>query len=164
MNETRLIMSGDKFNFDYMHVIPDHRGGCSSAHGHSSTIALTVTGLVDEERHWVVDFGEIKRVVLNVINELDHRFIVCKNYMYAQTEGSYQVRWRSIYGTFDLVAPKERVVLLDTDPTVEALSAWVVHHVVEQLPENVRSVNVIMNEGVGKAAEVVWDMSTAEDV
>lgn len=64
------------FRFEAAHslpnVPPDHK--CRRLHGHSYRIDIHVTGQPDPHTGWVVDFGEIKRIVGDILdNDLDHR-------------------------------------------------------------------------------------------
>jgi len=63
------------FRFEAAHslpnVPPEHK--CSRLHGHSYRIDVHVTGQPDGETGWVMDFGDIKRAVGPILDELDHR-------------------------------------------------------------------------------------------
>jgi len=63
------------FRFEAAHslpaVPPTHK--CSRLHGHSYRVDIHVTGEPSPENGWVIDFGDIKRVVEPVLDELDHR-------------------------------------------------------------------------------------------
>jgi len=63
------------FRFEAAHslpnVPPEHK--CSRLHGHSYRVDIHVTGEPSAETGWVIDFGEIKRAVEPVLDELDHR-------------------------------------------------------------------------------------------
>ena len=62
------------FRFDAGHYLPnvpsDHK--CARPHGHSYRVTVVVAGEVDARTGWVMDFGEIKRVVEPLIAQLDH--------------------------------------------------------------------------------------------
>jgi 6-pyruvoyltetrahydropterin/6-carboxytetrahydropterin synthase len=71
----RVELSKD-FQFDAAHrlpmVPPGHK--CARLHGHTYRIEVSVTGEVDEQTGWVLDFGEIVAVVEPLLQrELDHR-------------------------------------------------------------------------------------------
>ena len=53
------------------HVPPGHK--CARLHGHSYRVDVHVTGQPDPRSGWVMDFGEIKRAVEPILEELDHR-------------------------------------------------------------------------------------------
>ena len=63
------------FRFEAAHSLPNVPAGhkCSRLHGHSYRIDVHVTGHPEPETGWVIDFGDIKRVVEAVLDELDHR-------------------------------------------------------------------------------------------
>jgi len=66
-----------EFIFEAAHRLPNVPAGhkCSRLHGHSWRGAIYVQGPVDPHAGWVMDFGEIKRVVEPVLGELDHRML-----------------------------------------------------------------------------------------
>ncbi len=65
------------FRFEAAHSLPNVPAGhkCSQLHGHSYRVDIHVAGQPDEHTGWVVDFGDIKRVVGAIIDELDHRHL-----------------------------------------------------------------------------------------
>ena len=66
-----------EYRFEAAHqlpkVAPGHR--CARLHGHSYRVDVTVAGGVDEESGWVIDFYDMDRAVVPVIEALDHRFL-----------------------------------------------------------------------------------------
>ena len=54
-----------KFSFDSAHYLPnlpeDHK--CRRMHGHTFNIKVHITGAVDPEIGWIMDFAEIKTIV-----------------------------------------------------------------------------------------------------
>jgi len=66
-----------EYRFEAAHrlpkVPPGHR--CARLHGHSYRIEVEVSGPVDEETGWLVDFYDMDRAVQPVIEELDHRLL-----------------------------------------------------------------------------------------
>jgi len=65
------------FRFEAAHSLPNVPEGhkCKRLHGHSYRVDVHVTGRPDPNTGWVVDFGDIKRVVEAVLDELDHRHL-----------------------------------------------------------------------------------------
>jgi 6-pyruvoyltetrahydropterin/6-carboxytetrahydropterin synthase len=55
------------------HVPEGHK--CARIHGHSFQVTLHVTGEVDPQLGWVVDFAEITRAWQPLHELLDHRFL-----------------------------------------------------------------------------------------
>jgi len=48
---------------------------CSRLHGHSFHIEVRIEGNMDDEKGWVMDFGEISKIVEPVIKQLDHYYL-----------------------------------------------------------------------------------------
>jgi 6-pyruvoyltetrahydropterin/6-carboxytetrahydropterin synthase len=65
------------FRFEAAHTLPNAPEGhkCRNLHGHGYRVDVHVTGPVDKQRGWVIDFGEIVRAVAPVIAELDHHLL-----------------------------------------------------------------------------------------
>ena len=63
------------FRFDAAHSLPNAPEGhkCRQLHGHAYRIDIHVTGVVDPERGWIMDFGDLKKVVRPIIDSLDHK-------------------------------------------------------------------------------------------
>ena len=65
------------FNFEAAHWLPtfpeEHK--CRRLHGHSFQVDVVVEGEVEPEKGYLVDFGELKKVVEPVIDSLDHRLL-----------------------------------------------------------------------------------------
>jgi 6-pyruvoyltetrahydropterin/6-carboxytetrahydropterin synthase len=64
-----------KYRFAAAHHLPRAPQGhkCRRLHGHSYEIEVAVSGTVDPDTGWLLDFGDLDRVVRPVIAELDHR-------------------------------------------------------------------------------------------
>ncbi len=62
------------FRFDAAHALPNVPPGhkCSVLHGHGYRLDIHVTGEVDPEFGWVMDFGKIKATVAPLVDRLDH--------------------------------------------------------------------------------------------
>ncbi|MFH1748037.1 MAG: 6-carboxytetrahydropterin synthase QueD [Planctomycetota bacterium] len=66
-----------EFTFEAAHSLPTFPEGhkCRRLHGHSFKIEVVVAGEVDEQRGYLVDYGEIKRAFAPICEELDHRHL-----------------------------------------------------------------------------------------
>lgn len=65
-----------EYRFEAAHrlpkVPPDHK--CFRMHGHSFVIEVTLAGEMDEQAGWLLDFGDITKIVEPLLKkELDHR-------------------------------------------------------------------------------------------
>ncbi|HVM86961.1 MAG TPA: 6-carboxytetrahydropterin synthase QueD [Puia sp.] len=64
-------------NFDAAHLLPKVPNGhpCKKLHGHTYTLRVYVKGTVQEETGWVMDFGQLKKNVQEIIGALDHQYL-----------------------------------------------------------------------------------------
>ncbi|MCC5830292.1 MAG: 6-carboxytetrahydropterin synthase QueD [Phycisphaeraceae bacterium] len=65
------------FTFDSAHWLPTFPEGhkCRRMHGHSFHVDVLVAGDVNPEAGYLIDYGDIKRVVGPIIDSLDHRVL-----------------------------------------------------------------------------------------
>jgi 6-pyruvoyltetrahydropterin/6-carboxytetrahydropterin synthase len=57
------------------HALRGYKGKCENVHGHNYRVQLTVEGEQLDSIGLLLDFGEVKRLVREVVARLDHRFI-----------------------------------------------------------------------------------------
>ena len=55
------------------HVPPEHK--CHRLHGHTFYVRLTVTGELDPQLGWVMDFAELKERFQPLYEQLDHHYL-----------------------------------------------------------------------------------------
>jgi 6-pyruvoyltetrahydropterin/6-carboxytetrahydropterin synthase len=75
MDEIELIRA---FSFDAAHLLPNVPDGhkCKRLHGHTFHFKIHLKGNVDPNTGWLMDFGDIKKVVKPLIeNYLDHYYL-----------------------------------------------------------------------------------------
>ena len=66
-----------EFSFEAAHRLPFVPEGhkCARLHGHSYRVELHVTGEVDPEAGWIVDFADIKAAYKPIHARLDHYYL-----------------------------------------------------------------------------------------
>jgi 6-pyruvoyltetrahydropterin/6-carboxytetrahydropterin synthase len=66
-----------EYRFEAAHRLPKVPPGhkCERLHGHSFKIELTVSGPVDPETGWFIDYGEIDGIWAPLYDALDHRYL-----------------------------------------------------------------------------------------
>jgi 6-pyruvoyltetrahydropterin/6-carboxytetrahydropterin synthase len=71
------IRLAKSFSFEAAHFLPSFPEGhkCRRMHGHSFRIDIVVEGPLDPARGYLVDYGDIKRAVAPLHDELDHRLL-----------------------------------------------------------------------------------------
>ncbi|MEM7262883.1 MAG: 6-carboxytetrahydropterin synthase QueD [Planctomycetota bacterium] len=66
-----------RITFEAAHHLPNVPEGhkCARLHGHSFSAALTLRGPIDPQFGWLVDFGDVKKIVAPVRDRLDHHYL-----------------------------------------------------------------------------------------
>jgi 6-pyruvoyltetrahydropterin/6-carboxytetrahydropterin synthase len=66
-----------EFTFDAAHRLQGLPGNhrCGNLHGHTFTVVVYLEGIINEERGWVIDYGEVKKICNPIIDTLDHSFL-----------------------------------------------------------------------------------------
>jgi len=150
--ETRfkvIEVGGPGINFDYAHFLPPSPK-CGVLHGHSSMLYVRVYGEIHEDM--VVEFGELKKMVKKVIDEMDHKLIVAGKYVEGLDDNRVKVSFKGIGGEYTLILPVDSVYVIEKDSTVENISEHIAHRLKALMPRNIRKVSVRMSEGFGKSA------------
>src|SRR5579859_5998219 len=64
-----------EYHFEAAHRLPQVPEGhkCARMHGHSYRVQVAVTGGVDEQSGWLLDFYDLDQRVQPLIDALDHR-------------------------------------------------------------------------------------------
>jgi len=81
---------------DYAHRLHNYEGKCKNIHGHTATVIIDVQGNVDAETGMVIDFTILKKVVKDVLDELDHRLILARFDPIAPMPEEYVTRFTGI--------------------------------------------------------------------
>lgn len=77
-----VIKVTKSFTFDAAHFLPNHKGKCSSMHGHTYRLEVTVVRNNGEliasgsDEGMVIDFSDLKGIVKDeVIDKVDHKLL-----------------------------------------------------------------------------------------
>ena len=66
-----------EFTFEAAHHLPnvpeDHK--CRRLHGHSFHVRLTISGELNQDAGWLMDFADIKRAFRPTYERLDHHYL-----------------------------------------------------------------------------------------
>lgn len=69
-----------QIHFCYGHRLLNYDGKCAHPHGHNGLLEIEIEGRTLDELGMVLDFGEVKRVVEDFVDEnLDHRMLLRKD-------------------------------------------------------------------------------------
>ena len=75
-----MVRVSREIHFCYGHRLLNYRGKCRHLHGHNGKVLITIAASGLDKQGMVLDFGEIRRVVHQWIDEnLDHRMILHRN-------------------------------------------------------------------------------------
>jgi len=150
---TWLILEDDRFNFDYCHFLPWHSSQCRSLHGHSSVVTVMLRGEPDAQG-FVIDFAEAKQLVKDTQELFDHKVIAPRATVLGppDAQGLLTIAFETPAGPHRLLLPATEVAIIDSDATVENLSALLAAAIYRRMPANVQWVLVRMFEGIGKSA------------
>jgi 6-pyruvoyltetrahydropterin/6-carboxytetrahydropterin synthase len=106
-----------EIHFCYGHRLLNYRGKCRHLHGHNGKAVITIEASGLDNRGMVLDFGDIKRVVSQWIDDhLDHRMLLSRD---------------------DPLVPVlremgEPMYLLDANPTAENIAKLIFDFAVEK--------------------------------
>lgn len=66
-----------RIEFCYGHFLPGYQGKCANVHGHNSFLEVTISRTSGQPSYqgMVVDFGELKGILSEVVEQLDHKLI-----------------------------------------------------------------------------------------
>jgi 6-pyruvoyltetrahydropterin/6-carboxytetrahydropterin synthase len=68
------MKTAKQFRWEMGHRLPYHETGCQNIHGHSYKLIVEFEGEVDSQG-MLIDYGDIKRIVKPIVEELDHSFM-----------------------------------------------------------------------------------------
>lgn len=64
------------FSFSAAHFLPDYKGLCKNLHGHNWKLEIGITGPVNVETGFVMDFKKIKEIINDrIISVIDHKLL-----------------------------------------------------------------------------------------
>lgn len=129
-------------------------GDCEPIHGHNYDVVVELEGTLTEDS-WVVDFVEVKRLVKQLCDRLDHRFLLqtkSRALRLRETDSS----WEVAFGDRLYALPKSDVVALPLDnSTAERLAEWLCQELVRELQAggatNLSHVTVGVEEAPGQS-------------
>ena len=151
-----IFIEDPSFAFDYAHILPLVEK-CSILHGHNSSVMVELVG--EMKNNLLVDFGEAKKIIREVISVLDHKFFINKKYLARQDGLHYNIAFNGPKGKFDLQVPKDTTYLLEGEATVENLSTEIIKLLVPKMPKNIEAVGVYIYEGYNKGAHMISKIS-----
>ena len=107
-----------QYSFEAAHRLESHDGKCRHLHGHSYRVEVVFAGNVNTagpSSGMVVDFGDVSKVLNDIISEIDHKFLCAEDNMNTKLENSLKGR---------------ELAMLDVPTsTAEHLASWFAMHI-----------------------------------
>ena len=151
-----IFIEDPSFAFDYAHILPLVEK-CSILHGHTSSVMVELVG--EMKNNLLIDFGEAKKIIKEIISILDHKFFINEKYLIKEDNVHYKIAFDGPKGMFDLQVPKNTTYLLEGEATVENLSTEIIKLLIPKMPENIEAVGVYIYEGYNKGAHILSHIS-----
>ncbi len=147
-----IFIDDPSFDFDYAHILPLVEK-CSILHGHTSSVMVELVGQM--KNNLLIDFGDAKKIIKDVLRAFDHKFFINRKYMKDENDNHYQISFEGPNGMFDLQVPKHTTYLLEGEATVENLSTEIIKLLAPRLPQNIEAVGVYIYEGFNKGSHII---------
>ncbi len=129
-------------------------GKCERLHGHNYGVSVVLEGSLNREG-LVFDFVEIKKIVREICDSLDHRFLLPFESSCLQIQNTGE-EWVIHFGDRRYVFPSTDVFVLPVDNiTAERLAEYICKRIMEKLqPEagNLAAITVGVEEAPGQTA------------
>jgi 6-pyruvoyltetrahydropterin/6-carboxytetrahydropterin synthase len=154
MSEYKVAVEKDYLVFAAGHFIT-YGGQCESLHGHNYRVRVELEGALDENSY-VFDFGQLKRLMRRLCDELDHKVLLpLENPQIQLTERDGGVA--VAYGEKRYFFPRQDVFLLPVpNTTAEMLARYLGRRVQDELvasnARNLTSLQVEVEESFGQSA------------
>ena len=116
-----------RFSIEAAHYLPGYPGKCANLHGHRWEISVSVTGPVSLNTGFVMDFSDLKRLVVKPLeDQFDHK---CLNNCHPFTE---------MRPTAENLA--EYILAFSISKLAPVLGVWVSSVTVAETPDNIATV------------------------
>jgi 6-pyruvoyltetrahydropterin/6-carboxytetrahydropterin synthase len=157
MRSFKVSVTKDYLVFASAHFITFAGHRCEPLHGHNYRVGVALEGALDEESWYVLDFSELKRIMRQLCDEIDHKVLLpLRNTKLdvRRSDGAVTVAYE---GKQKYVFPAEDCVLLDIpNTTVEMLAQYLASRVRDAMRDlGVRSLTAIeleVEENFGQSA------------
>lgn len=151
--ETKLRVFKDAHNFASAHILPG-MGKCERLHGHNYYVTVELCGTANDKGA-IIDFNEINPIIAKICDALDHKTLLAEkneNMTITREGGSIKITLANKEYQF----PEGDCILLPvTTTTVEKLSAYILGRLIEDMADNIKSIDWIevgVREGAGQMA------------
>jgi len=159
MGTYRVSVERNRLRFSAAHMATFH-GECEPLHGHNYDLIIEIEGDLTEDS-WVWDFGDLKRAVKAIADELDHKFLLQRESRLLDIRehpGEWEVRFKDRRYLF----PRGDVAVLPIDnTTAERLAEWFAGRLMQEYgtrASTFRKLTVGVEESPGQAGWYTVDL------
>lgn len=157
MGEFKVSVYKDYLGFAAAHFITFTGHQCESLHGHNYRVGVTVSGSVDSECAFVVDFAILKGIVRELVDAMDHKVLLPMEnpkLSYAEEGESLRVDY---FGKRRFLFPRADCALVPISNTTaemigEYLALQLRDHLVERGIANLTGMELEVEESIGQSA------------
>ena len=102
--------------FSAAHQLRGYQGKCEHLHGHNWKVTITLSAKKIDKTGLAIDFTEVKRILSEILQKLDHTFLNETPYFQKLNPSSENIA-RHIYNSARFLIPKKRVA-------VKSVAVW----------------------------------------
>ncbi len=152
-----VTVSKDYLGFSSAHFITLRGHACESLHGHNYRVGVTVTGDVDPECAFVVDFAVLKRILKPYVDAIDHRVLLPTNNTKLVLQEAGDTLTVEYLGQHRFTFPVADCALLPiSNTTAEMLAEYfaglVKKALLDEGYQHLTAIDIEVEENVGQAA------------
>ena len=163
--EYRVSVAKDYLVFASAHFITFAGHRCETLHGHNYRVSVVVEGTLEPESWYVLDFGDLKRIMRKLCDDIDHKVLLAAENPHLQIaeQGdsvtvAYDNRPRYVF-------PKRDCALLPVpNTTVEMLAELLAGQLQSELSKTstrgLRTIEIEVEENFGQSATYRLKMSS----
>jgi 6-pyruvoyltetrahydropterin/6-carboxytetrahydropterin synthase len=124
-----VSVEGIRLRFAAAHMATFH-GDCEPLHGHNYVVSVEAEGDLTDDS-WVWDFGDLKRMTKDILDEMDHRFLLQRESRVLTIEEGAD-EWTITFGGRRYVFPASDVAVLPIDnSTAERIAEYIAGRLIE---------------------------------
>jgi len=97
-------------SFSSAHSLRDYKGKCEALHGHNWKVEVMVTSSSLDSLGMVIDFSELKKIVNDILGQLDHKHLNDLEYFRSENPSSERIA-QYIFGMLKERLPRKECEL-----------------------------------------------------
>ena len=126
------------------HRLTDYSGKCAHIHGHRLQWEVTVAAPALDSTGFVMDYSDLKAILKETVDQLDHAFIMHNKDPIHIKLGSDQTETREFLKATNGDVP--RLFITPFNPTSENIIPWIAEMIIPRLPKGINLVKIKMWE------------------